>query len=295
MRGSVAASSTNTAFPSRSSATTSFSGGKTIPSVFDGALRRHGDDLEAALGGGQQHDSGSRAGEPAGLFGDDLEGVLGVTARQECGGDGHRAVDPALALLGGLVQTGVADGDARLRGQHADHVEVVVVERPAATLLGQVQVPEDLTLHPDRDPQEAPASADGAPGTRTSAGHPSGSASRTGSGSWMSAPSSPLCPSGSRPISPAVSSVDPVEHEVDEPVPVLRHDPDRRVPRVRQLGRRLTDPVQRGVQLQPGSRPTASPPATAAPARPARRTAPARACARASGSSSAGGRLSDMP
>lgn len=184
-----------------------------------------------------------------GLLGDDLEGVLGVAARQQRRRDGNRAVDPALALLGGLVQAGVADGDTRLRGQHPDHVEVVVVERAAAALLGQIQIPEDLPLHPDRNPEEAPHRR---MVLREPAGAPVVGQVRAPHRPRVvdERPEQPLVPVGQPPDPLGGFLVDPVIDEVREPVPVLRHDPDGRVPRVRQLGRRLADPVQRGVQLK---------------------------------------------
>lgn len=46
---------------------------------------------------------------------------------------------------------------------------------------------------------------------------------------------------------------DAVRHEVAEASALLVHDPDRGVARVGEFGRRLADPVQRGVQLQSGA------------------------------------------
>jgi hypothetical protein len=119
-----------------------------------GPVRGDGHDLQAALVGRQQHDPGGRPGEPAGVLGNDLEGVFEVAAGEQRGRDGDRTVDPAFPLLGRLAQPGVADGDAGLRGENPDRVEVLLVERSPATLLGQVQLPVDLLPEPDRDAEE---------------------------------------------------------------------------------------------------------------------------------------------
>lgn len=185
-----------------------------------------------------------------GPFRDDLQRVLGVPTGQQGGRDGHRPVDPPLTLLGGLVQPGVADGDTGLGRQHPDHVDVVVVEGAPAALLAQIEVPEDLSLDADGNTEKAthPRMVLGkTPGPRILAHIRQPHRPRLPD----ERAEQPLVPVGKPPDAPRGPLVDPVEDEVGKRVTVLVDDTDPRVAGVRQRGRRLADPLQRGVQFEP--------------------------------------------
>ena len=127
IRGSVAESSMNTGSPPRSWTRTGLPGRDGGADDVAGVVERGGGhDLHAALLGGLEDDPREASARVPGPFGDRHQRVGGGLAGEQRGGDGGGALDPALALPGRLVQPGVADRDAGLRGQHPQHCRVLV-------------------------------------------------------------------------------------------------------------------------------------------------------------------------
>lgn len=257
----------------------------------DGHVRgvgRDGDHLQSAFGRGQHDDAGRGVGEPAGVFGDDGEGVVGVVAvvavnggvrlpgvvvvvvlavvvgtggffrvlgaraGEQGGRDGDRAVDPALALPGRLVQPRVADGQARLGGQHPHHVLVVVGEFGGVVLLAEIEIPEDLALDADGYAEERPhrrvvRRKSGRSRIGGEVREPEG----FGVADEFAEQSGVAVRAAADP--PGYLGVHAEGDEVREPAARLAHDAERGVAGADETGRRLADPVERGVQFETGT------------------------------------------
>ena len=101
---------------------------------------------------GDQDDAGlDQLPQPAG---DEVEQRRQLELRGECDPDLVQRLEPVQPASGRLVEPRVLDRDGRLRGEQLRQLEVLLGERPAAVLLGQIQVPVRDAALEDRDAQE---------------------------------------------------------------------------------------------------------------------------------------------
>ncbi len=108
-----------------------------------------------ALRAGRQQDHAERGVRQLPyLLGRDGQRRLGLLGGEQRGGDGGGAGDPALAAAALLVQPGVLDRHAGCGGEGVHHLLVLGGEGAAALLLGEVEVAEHLLADPDRHAQE---------------------------------------------------------------------------------------------------------------------------------------------
>ena len=94
------------------------------------------------------------AGQRQGLLGDERQHLRGLGPGQQFASDIGGRPKPPLLPAGFLVQAGVVDRHTGRRGERDHQRLVLLVERPTALLLGEVEVAVDLIPDPDRHPEE---------------------------------------------------------------------------------------------------------------------------------------------
>ncbi len=97
-----------------------------------------------------------RLEEFSGASADHHERLIRSRSRENGVRDLAHRFEPALAPSRLLVEPGILDRDARLRGEHENSLFVLLGELRCALLLGQIDVAEDLAAGDDRGTEERP-------------------------------------------------------------------------------------------------------------------------------------------
>ena len=189
------------------------------------------------------------SGQSQRLVGDQPEHPGGFGPGEQFGGDVPGGLDPGLSRARLLVEPGVGDGDAGGGGQRLDEHLVVLAERLAPGLLGQIEIAVDLVADAHRDAEEGAHRGMIAREPDRGRVHPDvveadrlrvvdEQAEHTAS-RWRSAD----------PLADLV--VDSLGDEFDQCVPVAAAHPERTVAGVDQAGGGANDGPQGGVQIEP--------------------------------------------
>ena len=197
------------------------------------------------LGQGQHSQVGM--GQFPHLPGDRGQHLVRVGPGQQGGGDLGVGLHPLLLPAGGVVEPGVLDRDTGRGAQRDQDSLVILGERAAALLLGQVQVAEDLIADADRDPEEGLHRRVPLGETRRiRAGRDVREAERAGITDEQ-----PEQPAPFRPVVDLADAglVQAHRHEFGQPLPFADHAQGA-VLRVHQPDGRLDDPLQRALQVQ---------------------------------------------
>ena len=189
------------------------------------------------------------AGERAGRLGDPPQGPFEVHRRLEGLGQLGGRLEPLAASLAEAVGAGVLDhepGGARERL----HEELVLLgERFAAGLLGQVEVAEDGAPDPDRDAEErGHRRVVGREADRLRMGRQVGHPDRLGLVDQQAEDAAPAWQVTDQPV---LLLADPGGHELHQR-PVGADHAEGGVPRPGQLGRGLDDPQEHAAQVEVG-------------------------------------------
>ncbi|NCL76835.1 hypothetical protein AIIKEEIJ_04321 [Rhodococcus sp. YH1] len=207
-------------------------------------LRRH----VGILGLGDLHVVRLRQGQRA--SGDQAEHLLRVGVGEQLGADLARGLLPALPQPGLLEQARIVHRDAR-RGREGLHDHLVVLgERLTIGLLGEVEVAERLTVHPDRDTQEGPHGR--VVGREAGRGHVLGQIVEADRFRLFDQQSEQSVAGGEVADQRAGVCVYALVHEVLQSVPAAVEDAQGAVAAVHELDRGVHDALERRLELEPG-------------------------------------------